>query len=55
MIMDCWYDHFMIEDFLRQELMPDEWDRVFNQPLKPKVLSLVELIEQAKKAKEETQ
>jgi hypothetical protein len=53
MIMDCWYDHFMIEDFLRQELTPDEWSRVFNQPLKPKVLSLVELIEEAKKRKTE--
>jgi hypothetical protein len=53
MIMDCWYDHFMIEDFLRQELTPDEWNRVFNQPMKPKVLSLVELIEEAKKRKTE--
>jgi len=52
-IMDCWYDHFMIEDFMRQELTPDEWDRVFSQPLKPKVLTLVELIEEAKKRKTE--
>jgi hypothetical protein len=53
MIVDCWYDHFMIEDFLRQELAPEEWDRVFNQPRKPKVLTLVELIEEAKKRKTE--
>jgi hypothetical protein len=52
-IMDCWYDYFMVEDFLRQELKPDEWERVFNKPLKPKVLTLLELIEEAKKRKTE--
>ena len=50
-IMDCWYAHFMVEDFLRRELKPEEWDRVFHQPAKPKVLSLIELIEEAKKTK----
>jgi hypothetical protein len=54
-IMDCWYEHFMIEDFLRQELEPDEWERVFNKPKKPKVLTLIELIEEAKKRKTEAQ
>jgi hypothetical protein len=43
----------MIEDFLREELDPDEWERIFNQPPKPKVLTLVELIEEAKKRKTE--
>jgi hypothetical protein len=43
----------MIEDFLRQELKPDEWERVFNKPKKPKVLTLVELIEEARKRKTE--
>jgi hypothetical protein len=49
-IVDCWYRHFMIEDFLRKELSAEEWERVFNQPAKPKVLSLIELIEEAKKS-----
>lgn len=48
-ILDCWYPHFMVEDFLRRELKPEEWDRVFNRPVKPKVLSLIELIEEAKR------
>ena len=53
-IVDCWYEHFMIEDFLRQALKPDEWEKVFNRPRKAKVLTLVELIEEAKRgAKEE--
>jgi hypothetical protein len=50
-IIDCWYDYFMIEDFLRQELEPDEWERVFSKPPKQKVLTLIELIEEAKKRK----
>ena len=52
-IMDCWYLHFMIEDFLRKDLKPEEWDRVFNREVKPKVLSLIELIEEAKKTKQQ--
>jgi hypothetical protein len=52
-IVDCWYEHFMVEDFLRRELKPEEWEKVFNRPVKPKILSLVELIEEAKKRKNE--
>jgi hypothetical protein len=55
MIMDCWYDHFMIEDFLREELKPDEWEKIFGKPPKQKVLTLIELIEEAKKRKTEEQ
>jgi len=43
----------MIEDFLRKDLKPEEWERVFNRPFKPKVLSLIELIEEAKKTKQQ--
>lgn len=52
-IIDCWYEHFLVEDHLRKELDPDEWDRLFEGPPKPKLLSLVELIEQARKDKDE--
>jgi hypothetical protein len=52
-IIDCWFDYFMVEDFLRQELTADEWERTFDQPPKPKVLTLIELIEEAKKRKTE--
>ena len=54
-IMDCWYEHFMIEDFLREELEADDWEKIFNKPPKQKVLSLIELIEEAKKRKTEEQ
>jgi len=47
--LDCWFDHFQVEEFLRKELTPEEWEKVFLKPPKPKLLSLVELIEEAKK------
>ena len=51
--LDCWYDHFLVEDHLRKELSPEEWGKAFKKSTKTKTVSLVELIEQAKKAKEE--
>ncbi|MBU0480085.1 MAG: hypothetical protein KKG47_03170 [Proteobacteria bacterium] len=47
--LDCWYVYFPVEEFLRNELSPEEWAEAFAKPQKPKVLSLVELIEQAQK------
>lgn len=51
--LDCWFGHFSVEEYLRQELTSEQWDKAFNAPPKPKMLSLVELIEQAKKIKKE--
>jgi hypothetical protein len=45
--------HFLVEDYFRKELAPEEWDKAFKRSTKTKTVSLVELIEQAKKAKEE--
>jgi hypothetical protein len=47
--MDCWHDHFLVEELLRRELKPEEWDALFRASPKPKMLSLVDLIEQAKR------
>ncbi|WP_457572213.1 hypothetical protein [Desulfovulcanus sp.] len=44
----CWQPYFPVEEFLRQELTPEEWQKAFNSPPKPKILSLVELIQKAK-------
>jgi hypothetical protein len=46
--LDCWYDHFLVEVHLREELTEEEWKKVFEAPPKPKMLSLLDLIEQAK-------
>ena len=47
--LDCWYPYFPVQDFLQQELGPEEWRNAFAAPVKPKMLSLAELIEQAQK------
>jgi hypothetical protein len=46
--LDCWYNHFQVEEFLKEEIEPEVWEKVFAAPPKPKVLSLLELIEEAK-------
>jgi hypothetical protein len=52
--LDCWFQHFMVEAYFQQELSPEKWEEVFNRPRKTKVLSLIELIEQAKKKEKES-
>ncbi len=47
--LDCWFHYFQVEEFLRRDLSPDEWRDAFGKPVKPKILSLSELIEQARK------
>lgn len=51
--LDCWYDHFLVEEFMKQEVTSAQWERVFGSSPKPKMLSLVELIERAKEGKKE--
>lgn len=45
--LDCWFEHFPVEAFLRAQLSPEEWDRAFTRSSKTKVSSLMELIQQA--------
>jgi hypothetical protein len=47
--LDCWYVHFPVEAHFRAVLTPEQWEKTFARPSKPKMLSLLELIEQAKK------
>jgi hypothetical protein len=47
--LDCWYPFFPVEEFLLRQLSPEEFAEAFEKPQKPKVISLVELIEQAQK------
>jgi len=46
----CWYPHFLVEDYFREQLSPEEWEKAFNYSAKTKTVSLLELIEEAKKA-----
>jgi len=51
--LDCWFEHFLVEEYLRKELQPEDWEKIFDRPPKSKMVSLVELIERAKKVKKE--
>ena len=46
--LDCWHTHFPVETHLRAALTSEQWEKVFNRPLDPKMASLLELIERAK-------
>jgi hypothetical protein len=48
-ILICWQPYFPVEAYLRGKLTSDQWDRCFNRAPKQKVLSLLELIDEAKK------
>lgn len=50
--LDCWYPHFLVEEYLREELGPEEWKKAFTKPKTTKMVSLLELIEQAKERTE---
>jgi len=48
-VVDCWFEHFLVEEYLREELEPEDWDRLCRRPAKLKIQSLMDLIEEAKK------
>ena len=51
LILDCWWEHFDVRAFLQTHLPPESMaavERVSASPPPPKVLSLLDLIQQAK-------
>ncbi|MDH3826464.1 MAG: hypothetical protein OET21_03560 [Desulfobacterales bacterium] len=46
--LDCWFEHFEVAAFFEKALTPAQWKAAFEKPLKPKMISLLEMIEQAK-------
>jgi len=47
-ILDCWWEHFDVVQYLRDNLSEDQFKLLMAARSKPKVTSLLELIEQAK-------
>jgi len=47
-ILDCWWEHFDVVQYLKERLPEDQFNRLMAAKPKPKVTSLVELIEQAR-------
>jgi len=48
-IMDCWWECLDVVAYLRENLPAETFQELMNARPKPKLASLVELIEQAKK------
>jgi len=47
--LDCWHIYFRVVAHLKKELSEDEWQKAFEKPATPKMVSLVELIEKAQR------
>ena len=47
--IDCWWEHFDIVAYLQENLPAEAFQKIMDARPKPKLSSLVELIEQAKK------
>ena len=47
-VLDCWYPYFEVQRYFGEILTEDQWKAVFESPPKSKMVTLLELIEQAK-------
>jgi len=48
-IYDCWWEEFDIQDYLKKTTPEETLNKIKNSNTQPKVLSLVELIQKAKR------
>jgi hypothetical protein len=46
MAIHCWYDQFLVEDYFRRVLTPEEWEEVFDRPPKSRITRLLEIVEE---------
>jgi len=49
--LDCWYSYFDVHSFLKDKLSKEDFQKAFVNKGQPKILSLLDLIEKAKKKK----
>ena len=47
-ILDCWWETFDVSTYLKQNLPEDQFNTIVNSKPKPKITSIIDLIEQAK-------
>jgi len=51
--IECWHPHFRVRAYLKEELTLEEFNKAFVFRPKTKMMTLIDLIEQAKTAKED--
>ena len=49
LILDCWWEVFDVAGFLREHLEPEEFEKLARRGFRPKVTSLLDLIQQAQR------
>ena len=49
LILDCWWEVFDVAAFLREHLAREEFETLARRGFRPKVTSLLDLIEQARR------
>jgi hypothetical protein len=54
-IVDCWWETFDIVRYLEDHLDPEQLKRLMSAQPKPKISSLIELAQQARKCEEESE
>jgi hypothetical protein len=52
-ILSCWKPFFHVESFLSENMPPSRWQRFIGQAPKEKIITLVDLIDAAKKRRME--
>ncbi len=53
-VLDCWFRYFDVVRYLKANLDRDQWERLVERRVKPKMVSLVELIQKAKQEERDT-
>ena len=48
-ILHCWYPYFKVEEYLSRELTEQEFSDFMDKPVKPKIVSLIETIQNVRK------
>ncbi|HDR15441.1 MAG TPA: hypothetical protein ENN79_08195 [Desulfobacteraceae bacterium] len=54
-ILDCWHTYFDVEEFLKSQLSREQWRELVTRRPEPKVMSLMELISQARRHAEKAE
>ncbi|NLW49574.1 MAG: hypothetical protein GXY85_01850 [Candidatus Brocadiaceae bacterium] len=52
LVLDCWWEVFDVAGFLREHLEPEAFGTLARRGFRPKVASLLDLIEQARRSAE---
>ena len=51
-VLDCWWQRFDVEGYLRQGLGPEALEATLNRPPQPKMARILEAIQQARRTTE---